>query len=61
MPSSWEPRRKELVRSNQPVRASRGDDGVEEQLVLPGSAVHHSFAVGAGGHVPKDGCGGLRI
>lgn len=38
MPSSWEPWRKILVRRNQPARASRGDDGVEEQLVLPGSA-----------------------
>lgn len=48
MPSSWQPWRKMLVRRNQPVRASRGDDGVEEQLVSPGSAVHRGLGVGAG-------------
>lgn len=48
MPSSWEPQRKMLVRRNGPVRAPRGDDEVEEQLVLPGSAVHRGFGVGTG-------------
>jgi len=36
------------VKRNGPLRASRGEDGVEEKLVLLGSAVHCGVGVRAG-------------
>lgn len=57
VPSSQEPQRKVLVRRKGPVGTSRGDDGVEEPLFSPASAVRGGF--GASWWVFKGGWRGL--
>lgn len=62
MPSSCEPHRNILVRRNGPVKASRGNNGVEEELTH--QAPQCPLALGwelAHSHVLKGGCGGLWV